>query len=105
MVNDTDPDADIKFVVERVESADSSGTGASVVDRRRVAEKRTSRSCKFCAEVITDIDNGMKPVDASAKYKINESMISRWRKDKVCIMAEAASECQNTSKLDQPKNG
>ena len=72
MVNDTNPDADIKFVVERIESADTRATGASVVNQRRGAKKRMSRSCKFRAKVNMDIDNGMKPVDASSKYKVSE---------------------------------
>ena len=62
------------------------------VEKRDCQEKISSYSYSFRMDVLNEIENGMAPVDAALKFRVSESSVLKWTKNKKLIVARAADQ-------------
>ena len=53
-------------------------------------------------DVLNEIENGMPPVDAAFHFRVSESSVSKWTKNKKLILAKAADQHMRTFRKGRP---
>ena len=69
------------------------------IERRRGQHKRYSHTNVFKTQVIMGLENGAKPAELVARYRVNRSLISKWLKNKIEISQAAVGEHNNMLRI------
>ena len=69
------------------------------IERRRGQHKRYSNTNVFKTQVIMELENGAKPAELVARYRVNRSLISKWLKNKIEISQAAVGEHKNMLRI------
>ena len=88
------------FNVEVVEDPDEEPATKVAARGRHGAQKRRQYTASFKLGVIERVENSdLTELDLEEKYKVNRSLINKWKNTKNKIIAAALSDCKNMLKI------
>ena len=69
---------------------------------RKGAASRKSYSYSFRMDVLTELDTGKCAADVAFEYRIHESMVSKWRRNRKAILEKAADQHRRNLRRGRP---
>ena len=92
----------VRNLVSQVETIRRNEEKAAAKKGRKGAASRKSYSYSFRMDVLTELDSGKCATDVAFEYRISESMVSKWKRDRKNILEKAADEHKRNFRKGRP---